>query len=75
MELTGKKNPGKPFHGGISIQFNFLNIFLFFLFPGYWYICDALHDLILLVRFKKCEKHPWRCDAFSKPPSPTNFGA
>ena len=23
-------------------------------------ICDALHDLVPFVQFKKCEKHPWR---------------
>ena len=28
---------------------------------------DALRDLVLFVRFKKCEKHPWRNLIFSKP--------
>ena len=32
----------------------------------YFYICDALRDLLLFVQFKKCEKHPWRSVTFSK---------
>ena len=30
------------------------------------YICDALHDLVPYVQFKKLEKHPWRSVNFSK---------
>ena len=22
-------------------------------------MCDAFHDLVLFVQFKRCEKHPW----------------
>ena len=29
-------------------------------------ICDALHDLVPFVQFKKHEKHPWRSVTFSK---------
>ena len=29
-------------------------------------ICDALRNLILIVQFKKCEKHPWGSVTFSK---------
>ena len=29
-------------------------------------ICDALGDLVLLIQFKKREKHPWRSINFSK---------
>ena len=29
-------------------------------------ICDALRNLVLFVRFKKREKHPWRSVNFSK---------
>ena len=29
-------------------------------------ICDALHDLVTFVQFKKREKHPWRSVNFSK---------
>ena len=28
--------------------------------------CDALHDFVSFVQFKKCEKHPWRSVNFSK---------
>ena len=28
--------------------------------------CDALHDLVLFLQFKKREKHPCRSVAFSK---------
>ena len=28
--------------------------------------CDALHDLVPFVQFKKREKHPWRSVTFSK---------
>ena len=28
-------------------------------------ICDALHDFVPFVQFKKCEKHPWRSVNFS----------
>ena len=28
--------------------------------------CDALHDLVAFVQFKKREKHPWRSVNFSK---------
>ena len=28
--------------------------------------CDALHDLVAFVQFKKREKHPWRSANFSK---------
>ena len=28
--------------------------------------CDALHDLIQFVQFRKREKHAWRSDTFSK---------
>ena len=28
--------------------------------------CDALHDLLPLVRFKKREKHPWNSVTYSK---------
>ena len=31
-----------------------------------FYICDALHDLVLFVQFKKGEKYPWRSVNFSK---------
>ena len=27
--------------------------------------CDALHDLVPFVQFKKREKHPWRSVPFS----------
>ena len=30
------------------------------------FICDALHDLVQFVKFKKCEKHPWKNVTFSK---------
>ena len=29
-------------------------------------MCDALRDLVPLVKFKKREKHPWRRVNFSK---------
>ena len=29
-------------------------------------IPDVLHDLVLFVQFKKCEKHLWRNVTFSK---------
>ena len=30
-------------------------------------MCDAsLRDLVAFVQFKKCEKHPWRSDTYSK---------
>ena len=29
-------------------------------------ICDALHDLVTFVQFKKRKKHPWRSVNFSK---------
>ena len=29
-------------------------------------ICDALHDLVSIVQFKKREKHPWKSVTFSK---------
>ena len=29
-------------------------------------ICDALHDLVPFVQFKKREEHPWRSVNFSK---------
>ena len=29
-------------------------------------ICDALHDLVAFVQFKKREKHQWRSVNFSK---------
>ena len=29
-------------------------------------VCDALHDLVRSVQFKKREKHPWRSVTFSK---------
>ena len=32
----------------------------------FMYICDALHNLVPLVQFKKREKHPWRSVTFSK---------
>ena len=28
--------------------------------------CDALHDLVPFVRFKKREKHPWKNVVFGK---------
>ena len=28
--------------------------------------CDALHNLVPFVQFKKHEKHPWRSDNYSK---------
>ena len=28
--------------------------------------CDALHDLVPFIQFKKREKHPWRSITFSK---------
>ena len=28
--------------------------------------CDVLRDLVPSVQFKKCQKHPWRSDTFSK---------
>ena len=28
--------------------------------------CDALHDLVPFVQFKKHEKHAWRSGTFSK---------
>ena len=31
-----------------------------------WHISDALRSLVLFVKFKKCEKHPWRSVTFSK---------
>ena len=30
------------------------------------YIIDTLHDFVLFVQFKKCEKHPWRSVTFGK---------
>ena len=30
------------------------------------YICDALHDLVPFVQFKKSEKHPWSSVTLSK---------
>ena len=30
------------------------------------YICDALHNLVPLVQFKKREKHPQKSVTFSK---------
>ena len=33
---------------------------------SYYYICDALRDLVPFVQFKKREKHPWRNVTFSK---------
>ena len=30
------------------------------------FVCDTLHDLVLLVQFRKCEKHPWRNITFTK---------
>ena len=30
------------------------------------FICDVLCDLVSIVQFKKCEKHPWRSVTFSK---------
>ena len=30
------------------------------------FTCDALHDLVTFVQFKKREKHPWRSVTFSK---------
>ena len=30
------------------------------------FICDALCDLVPFAQFKKCEKHSWRSDAFTK---------
>ena len=30
------------------------------------HICDALHDLVPFVQFKKREKHPFRTVNFSK---------
>ena len=30
------------------------------------YLCDALLDLVLFLRFKRREKHPWRNVSFSK---------
>ena len=29
-------------------------------------ICDAMHDLVPFVQFKKRENHPWRSVNFSK---------
>ena len=29
-------------------------------------VCDALHDLVLFVQFKKHEKRPWRSVTFSE---------
>ena len=29
-------------------------------------MCDASHDLVPFVQFKKREKHPWKSVAFSK---------
>ena len=29
-------------------------------------ICDAFHDLVPFIQFKKREKHPWRNVTFSK---------
>ena len=29
-------------------------------------ICNALHDLVSFLQFKKREKHPWRSVTFSK---------
>ena len=29
-------------------------------------ICDAFHDLVALLQFKKREKHPWRSVNFSR---------
>ena len=29
-------------------------------------MCDALHDLVPFVQFKKGEKHPWMSVTFSK---------
>ena len=29
-------------------------------------ICDALRDLVPFRQSKKCEKHPWSSDTFSK---------
>ena len=37
------------------------------------YICDALHDLILFVQFKKRGKHPWRSVTFILQLKPCNF--
>ena len=31
---------------------------------GNYEICDALHDLVPFVQFKKREKHPWRSVTF-----------
>ena len=31
-----------------------------------WNICDVLRDLAPFVKFKKCEKQPWRSVTFSK---------
>ena len=30
------------------------------------FVCEALHDLVPFVQFKKREKHPWRSVTFSK---------
>ena len=32
--------------------------------------CDALHDLVLFVKFKKRKKHPWRNATFTKSNTP-----
>ena len=32
----------------------------------FFFICDALHDLVPFVQFKTREKHPWRSVTFSK---------
>ena len=31
-----------------------------------WIIWDALRDLVPFVRFKRCEKHPWKSDTFNR---------
>ena len=46
------------------------NILIWFIaskpFSNVWYKCDALHDLVPLVQFKKREKNLWRNVPFSK---------
>ena len=32
----------------------------------FFIICDALHDLVAFMQFKKREKYPWRSVTFSK---------
>ena len=52
----------------VKVTYSYIGIDFFKLMNN----CDALHDLVAFVHFKKREKHPW---VFNTPPNRTTHNS